>query len=67
MDGKWMECRARLRVPASSVSVRAQALYDDMVRLISPGLRELGFTGSGSRYSLQADGGWYFLGLQKSD
>jgi hypothetical protein len=67
MDSKWMQWRTRQRVPASSVPVRAQHLYDDMVkRLISPGLRQLGFTGSGGRYSLRADGCWSLLGLQKS-
>jgi hypothetical protein len=45
----------------------AQNLYDTLVKTkLSPALREMGFIGSGGRYSLRAEACWSLLGLQKS-
>ncbi|MHB8694902.1 MAG: DUF4304 domain-containing protein [Solirubrobacteraceae bacterium] len=64
---EWFAWRRRHHTPASAGSVTAQALYDDLVKgAIIPALRALGFTGSGGRYSLRADGAWALLGFQKS-
>jgi hypothetical protein len=46
---------------------RAQETYNDLLKtLIAPGLRELGFKGSGQNYRLPSDDHWAMLGFQKS-
>lgn len=63
----WMRWRTRRRASAAAVPGAAQGLYRDLVRgALSPAFRTLGFSGSGGRYSLPADGCWALLGLQKS-
>jgi hypothetical protein len=44
-----------------------QSAYKDLVRKeLSPGLRTLGFVGSGGQYSLPCQDCWVLLGFQKS-
>lgn len=67
MDGKWLQWRTRKRVPATAVEVTAQVMYQRLVKdSLSPALRDLGFKGSGGRYSLPSSRCWAQLGLQKS-
>jgi hypothetical protein len=67
VDGKWLQWRTRKRVPASAVEVTAQVMYQHLVKeSLSPALRELGFRGSGGRYSLPCAHCWAQLGFQKS-
>jgi hypothetical protein len=67
MNEKWLRWRTRKRAPASAVDVTAQAMYQHLVNdSLSPALRELGFKGSGGRYSLPCADCWAQLGFQKS-
>jgi Domain of unknown function (DUF4304) len=67
VDGKWLRWRTRKRVSASAVGVAAQAMYHHLVKeSLGPALRELGFKGSGGRYSLPCAHCWAQLSLQKS-
>ena len=67
MDGKWLRWPTRKRVSANAVGVAAQSIYQDIVKdSLSPALRQLGFKGSGGRYSLPCAHCWAQLGFQKS-
>ncbi|HYF71751.1 MAG TPA: DUF4304 domain-containing protein [Nocardioides sp.] len=67
MDDKWLAWRTRRKVKADEVAVTAQSLYDLLVKEhLSPGLRALGFKGSGGRYALAGVAPFALLGLQKS-
>jgi hypothetical protein len=45
----------------------AQGTFSDLIKtLVAPGLRALGFNGSGQNYQLPSDDHWAMLGFQKS-
>ena len=45
----------------------AQETYNELLKsLIAPGLRAIGFKGSGQNYRLSSDDSWAMLGFQKS-
>jgi hypothetical protein len=53
-------------IAAPRVGPTAQTIYADMLRLeIAPGLRALGFTGSGSSYVLPDSDRWLIVAFQK--
>lgn len=62
----WLSWRTRPRHQADP-EAPAQDIYKAMIKdTISPALRDLGFKGSGGRYSIDSDESWSLLGFQKS-
>lgn len=67
MSSDWWAWRLRPKAAPSDVPVTAQALYAEVLKSsLSPGIRKLGFTGSGGRYMKPSETCWALLGLQKS-
>jgi Domain of unknown function (DUF4304) len=64
VKGRWP---TRRTIDQNHAIEKAQETYSDMLKtLVAPGLRSLGFKGSGQNYRLPADDQWAMLGFQKS-
>lgn len=53
--------------PSQPIGATAQQLFDEMLAQgLRPRLREVGFRGSGTTFTLPVKDAWLFVGIQKS-